>query len=101
VWLADKTLEVVTKFINPARRTTQCSKVASHKFNSDVLVFSSLVRAFNVFCGLEKYDYLALNETSHYSVTTFDICCFRGVTALALTALEKTLGFAINSHIIN
>jgi hypothetical protein len=40
--------------------------------------------------------YLALNETSLYGVKTFDICCFRGVSALALTTPEKTLGFAIN-----
>jgi hypothetical protein len=90
---ADKTLQAVTKIIIPARRTIQGSRVASHTFNSNVLVLSSFVRAFNVFCGLEKYDYLALNETSLDGITTLDICCFRGVTVLALTTLEKTLRF--------
>jgi hypothetical protein len=47
---------------------------------------------FNLFCGLVKYDYLALNETSLDGFTTVDFCCSRGVTALALTTLEKTLG---------
>jgi hypothetical protein len=56
---------------------------------------SSLVRAVNVFCGLEKYDYLALYTTSLWGFT-FDICCFRGATVLALTTLVKALGFAIN-----
>jgi hypothetical protein len=93
LWFADNTLQANTKVIILASRTTQYSKVAPQKFTSSVLGFSSLVRAFNVFSGLEKCDYLAMNETSHYGVTTFDFCCFRGVTALALTILGKTLGF--------
>jgi hypothetical protein len=88
LWFAGKTLQAVTKIIVRAWRTIRGSKVASDNFNSKVLMFSSLVRAFNVFCGLEMYDYLALNETSLYGVTTIDICCFRGVTALALITLE-------------
>jgi hypothetical protein len=40
-----------------------------------------------VFCDLEKYDYLALDNISVWGVTTFDIDCFRGLTALALTTL--------------
>jgi hypothetical protein len=93
VWLADKTLQAVTKIIIIAMRTTQGSKVAAQKIASNVHVFISLVRAFNVFIGLEKDDCLALNETSLCGVTTFDICCFRGVTALTITTPEKTLGF--------
>jgi hypothetical protein len=93
LWFADETLQAVTKITVRAWRTIRGSKVASDKFNSNVLVFSSLVIAINVFCDLEKYDYIALNETSLYGVTSVDICCFRGVTALALITLEKTLGF--------
>jgi hypothetical protein len=54
LWFSDKTLQAVKKVIILATRT------------SNVLVFSSLVRAFNVFNGLEKDDYLAINETSQY-----------------------------------
>jgi hypothetical protein len=57
---------------------------------------SSLVRTVNVFCGLENYDYLALNKISLWGVTTVGICCFQGVIALALTTLVKALGFFIN-----
>jgi hypothetical protein len=89
---ADKTLQAVTKVIIPAWKTTQGSNVTPQKFTSNVLVFSSLLRAFNVICGLEKCDGLALNETSLYGVKCFDFCCFRGVTALALTTIEKTPG---------
>jgi hypothetical protein len=55
--------------------------------------YESLVTPFNVFIGLGKDDYSVINKTSHYGVTTFDFCCFRGVTALALITLRKTLGF--------
>jgi hypothetical protein len=52
---ADKTLPPVTKkIIISARRTTQGSKVDLQKCTSNVLVFSSLERTFNVFGGLEK-----------------------------------------------
>jgi hypothetical protein len=37
-------------------------------------VLSSLVRAVNVFCDLEKYDYFALFKISLLGVTTVDIC---------------------------
>jgi hypothetical protein len=40
------------------------------------------VRAVYVFCGLEKSDYLALDNISLWGVTNVDICCFRGVSAL-------------------
>jgi hypothetical protein len=33
---------------------------------------SSLVRAFNLFSGLAKYEYSVLNKTSLYGVTTVD-----------------------------
>jgi hypothetical protein len=58
-----------------------------------ILSMSSLVRATNVFCGLEKQNSSALDIISLWSVTTFDICCFRGVTALAITTHVKALGF--------
>jgi hypothetical protein len=50
LWFADKTLQAVTKVINLATRTTD-SKVAAQKLTSNVFMFSSLVRAFNVFSG--------------------------------------------------
>jgi hypothetical protein len=99
LWLADKTLQVFTKVIIPARRTTKGSKVAFNEFTWSVVVFSSLVRAINVICGLEKYDYLALNETSLHGVKTFDICSYRGVPALALKTLWKHAGFMPLIHI--
>jgi hypothetical protein len=55
-------------------------------------VLSSLVEAINVFRGLEKYDSLALENISLWGYTTFDICCFRGVTVLAVTTFVKALG---------
>jgi hypothetical protein len=54
---------------------------------------SSLARAVNMLCGLEKYDYLALDKNLLWGVTIVDICCFRGVTALALTTFVKAPGF--------
>jgi hypothetical protein len=50
---------------------------------------SSLVRAINVFCGLEKYDSSAQDYMLLWGITPFDICCFRGLTALALTGYRK------------
>jgi hypothetical protein len=67
-------------------------KAAFLKVNFSVYVLSSLVRAVNVFCGLEKLDYFVLDNIT-IGVTTVDICCFRGVTAHG-----KVLGFAINSN---
>jgi hypothetical protein len=46
-----------------------------------------------VFCGLEKYDYLALDIISLWGLTTVDIGRFRGVTALALITFVKAPGF--------
>jgi hypothetical protein len=60
------------------------------KFSVDVL--SSLKRAVSVFWGLETYAFLALGTISVWGFTTVDICCCRGVTRLALTALVKALG---------
>jgi hypothetical protein len=55
------------------------------------------VRAVNVFCDLEKYDYSALDKISLWGVRTFDDSCFRGVTALALIEhMLKRHVFAIN-----
>jgi hypothetical protein len=79
-WFAEKTLGVVTSAINSERRLTQCEKM------------SSIVRSVNVFCGLEKYDYLALDKISLWGATTFDVGCFRGVTILALTTLVQAQG---------
>jgi hypothetical protein len=56
-----------------------------------VLVFSLLVRAFNAYGGLGKYDYLALNESLLHGFTIVDNCCSRGVIALAVTTLIKGL----------
>jgi hypothetical protein len=100
LWFADKTLQAVTKVIILATRTTQYSNVAPLEFTCNVLVFSSLVRALNVLSGLEKDDYLALNETSHFGVTTFDFCCFRGVTACtgSYNSRENARFFANNTN---
>jgi hypothetical protein len=46
--------------INPEKIFTQCGNLLSPKVIFNVNVFSSLVRAADVFCVLEKYDYLAL-----------------------------------------
>jgi hypothetical protein len=46
-----------------------------------------------VFGVLEKYDYLALDIISLWGFTTVDICCFRGVTALAFKTHRKAVGF--------
>jgi hypothetical protein len=54
---------------------------------------SSLVRADNVFCGLEKWNPLAIDMISLWGLTTFDICGFRGVTSLALTTLGESVRF--------
>jgi hypothetical protein len=63
------------------------------KVNFSINMLRSLVRAVNMFCGLKKYDYLALDKISLWGITTVVICCFRGVTALALTPVVKALGF--------
>jgi hypothetical protein len=68
-------------------------KKALSKVDFSGNVLSSLVIAVNVFCGLEKYDYLALDNISLWGVATVDICCFRGMTALALTTRVKALSF--------
>jgi hypothetical protein len=49
LWFAEKTLQAVTKVIIPARRNTQGSKVAFHKFTSNVLVFNSLLEHSTLF----------------------------------------------------
>jgi hypothetical protein len=92
-----KTLGVVTVTIPSIQKGKKlCLKSGFPKVNSSGNVFSSFVKAVNVFCGLEKYDYSAPDKISLWSVATVVICCFRGMTALALTAHGKRLGFAIN-----
>jgi hypothetical protein len=59
---------------------------AVNEVNFSVHVLRSLVKAVSVFCGLEKYDFLALDNISQWGVKNVDICSYRDVTAMALTA---------------